>query len=195
MRCRFCLPVFFFLATVGLYGQAGMSIYLGPSAAFSGDKFITPGGQGHYGYVIGAHARLNSDFMYFILTGEYGAFDLISSEKLNFIGGDDLTYIKGKIGLGFDVKRFNKKTVLRSKLQGSVMFVNDFDVNLLNDPTLVANGYTKLNDGIAGLSTCIGITRGIFDFDLEYEYGFFNLYNTKKESKLNFLSLTAGVRF
>ena len=73
-------------ATAKLWGQAGMTIYVGPSVAFSGDNVVTAGGEAHFGYVIGANARLNSDFMYFMLTGEYGTFDLVANKKWNFIG-------------------------------------------------------------------------------------------------------------
>jgi hypothetical protein len=162
----------------------------------SPDEIVSPSGKAHYGYVIGAHARLNSDYMYFLLSGEYGTFDLIANSKATFIGGDDLKYAKGKIGLGFDVARLTRNIVLRSKLQGTVMFVNDFDQKLIdNDPLLSPNGYTKINDGIGGLATCVGIRIGSFFTDLEYEKGFFNLYNKKKDSKINFISLTAGFQF
>lgn len=181
---------------VCVYSQAGMGIYLGPSVMKSTDKVVSPGGSMHYGYVIGANARLNSDNMYFLLSGEYGTFDLIANKSAKFIGGEDLSYAKGKIGLGFDIAKISRKIVLRSKLQGTVMFVNNFNQDVIdNDPLLSANGYSLINDGIGGLATCIGIRFGSFFTDLEYEKGFFNLYHEKKDSKLNFISLTAGFQF
>lgn len=184
------------LTTICSYSQAGMGIYLGPSVMKSTDAIVTPGSNMHYGYVIGAHARLNSDNMYFLLSGEYGTFDLIANNSAKFIGGEDLTYAKGKIGLGFDIAKISRKIVLRSKLQGTVMFVNNFNQDIINnDPLLSANGYSAINDGIGGLATCIGIRFGSFFTDLEYEKGFFNLYHEKKDSKLNFISLTAGFQF
>jgi hypothetical protein len=176
--------------------QAGMTIYAGPSFGFSPDKVVTAGGEGHFGYVIGAHARLNSDFMYFMLTGEYGTFDLVGNNKWNFVGGDDLKYIKGKVGLGFDLKRLSSKMVLRSKLQGSLLFVNDYDDNWIkNDTRLATNGYTTINEGMAGVATCVGLTIGSLDLDLEYEQGLYNLYTGHKASKIHFINLTAGFRF
>ena len=41
--------------------------------------------------------------------------------------------------------------VLRSKLQGSLLFVNDYnDAWIKNDPRLSSNGYTIINEGMAG---------------------------------------------
>lgn len=175
--------------------QAGMTLYAGPSLVFSPDKIVTAAGEGHFGYVVGAHARLNSDFMYFMLTGEYGTFDLVGNKKWNFIGGDDLSYIKGKIGMGFDLKKWDK-IILRSKLQGTLLFVNDYEAGWINsNDRLMDNGYTAINEGLAGVSTCIGLTFGSLDLDLEYDHGLYNLYNTHKSSKIHFLNLTTGLRF
>ncbi|HMS98261.1 MAG TPA: hypothetical protein PLQ57_09245 [Saprospiraceae bacterium] len=183
-------------ATAKLWGQAGMTIYVGPSVAFSGDNVVTAGGEAHFGYVIGANARLNSDFMYFMLTGEYGTFDLVANKKWNFIGGDDLVYFRGKIGLGFDLKKLSSRTTLRTKFQGTLLFVNDYDQNWINnDARLAANGYTKINEGIAGLSTCLGLTIGSFDLDLDYDHGLYNLYTGHKSSKISTISLCGGFRF
>lgn len=182
--------------TQKMSAQAGMTLYLGPSYAFSPDKVVTAGGEGHFGYVVGAHARLNSDFMYFMLTGEYGTFDLVGNKKWNFVGGNDLKYIKAKIGLGFDIKKLNSTTTLRSKFQGSLLFVNDYnDAWIQNDSRLLSNGYTAINEGMAGVSTCIGLTLGSFDIDLEYEQGLYNLYTGFKSSKIHFINLTGGFRF
>lgn len=176
--------------------QAGMNVYAGPSAMFSKDEIVTPSGNAHFGYVLGAHARLNSDAMYFLLSAEYGAFDLIGNKKYSFIGGKDLTYLKTKIGLGFDFLKLSKNTHLRTKLQGSILFVNSYDVNELAMNTVLAqNGYIKINDGIGGLTTSFGISKGAITMDLEYEYGFFNLYSFKKSSTLDFINLIVGFRF
>ena len=196
MKKYFLIATAMVLALINSYSQAGMGIYLGPSIMKSPDDVVSPGSNMHYGYVIGANARLNSDNMYFLLSGEYGTFDLIANSKASFIGGDDLKYIKGKIGLGFDIAKITRKIVIRSKLQGTVLFVNDYEQSIIdNDPILSSNNYTTINDGIAGLATCLGIRIGSFFTDLEFEKGFFNLYNEKKGSKLNFITLTAGFQF
>lgn len=188
--------VLIFSKTSSILGQAGMTLYAGPSIAFSADKVVTAGGEAHFGYVIGANARLNSDFMYFMLTGEYGTFDLVANKKWTFIGGDDLVYFKGKIGLGFDIKKLSARTTLRSKIQGTLLFVNDYEQSWIdNDVRLAANGYTKINEGLAGLSTCLGLTIGALDLDLEYDHGFYNLYNEHPKSKISSLTLTTGFRF
>lgn len=184
------------MSIVVSHAQAGMSVYLGPSFAKSSDALVSPKGKAHYGYVIGAHARLNSDDMYFLISGEYGTMDLIANSDIKFFGGDDLSYAKGKIGLGFDIAKLSRSISLRSKLQGTVMFVNNYNTETLkNDPILAANGYNSINDGIGGLATCIGLRLGAIFFDVEYEKGFFNIYNKKSDSKLNFISLTAGISF
>ncbi|MFM2395136.1 MAG: hypothetical protein RLZZ546_3119 [Bacteroidota bacterium] len=175
-------------------GQAGMTVYAGPSVAFSSDKIVTPSGA-HYGYVIGANARLNSDGMYFLLSGEYGRYDFLSNNKLSFIGGDDLGYMKGKIGIGFDFLKLSRNMFLRSKIQGTVLFVNSYNEELLSTPLLKTNGYTAINDGVGGLATSLGISKGIFSLDLEYDHGLFNIFKEKKSSKMNFLNLVFGVRF
>jgi hypothetical protein len=192
------ITIISFLLVVCVYfafGQAGMNVYAGPSMAFSKDNIVTGSGEAHYGYVIGVNARLNSDPMYFILSGEYGTMDFVSNKSFKFIGGDDLSYVKTKIGLGFDIIKISPKFLIRTKLQGSLMFVNGFNDKLLKLPKYVNNGYTEVNDGIAGVSTCAGITLGILTVDLEYEYGLFNIFQEKKNSKLNFINLVGGVRF
>ncbi len=177
------------------YSQAGLNIYAGPSMAFSKDEVVTGSGEGHYGYVLGANARLNSDPMYFLLGAEYGTMDFESNKKYSFFGGDDLSYTKAKIGLGFDIFRISPKFLIRTKLQGSLMFVNNFNDDLLKLPKYANNGYLEVNDGIAGVATCAGITLGALTVDLEYELGLFNIFKEKKQSKVNFINLVAGVRF
>lgn len=177
-----------------IYSQAGVTIYTGPSVAFSKDKIVTPSGA-HYGYVIGLNGRLNSDGMYFLVSGEYGTYDFLANNKLSFIGGDDLSYLKGKIGIGFDFLKLSRNMHLRSKFQGTVLFVNSYNTDLLATPLLLNNGYSIINDGIGGLATSLGISKGIFSLDLEYDHGLFNIFKEKKASKMNFLNLVFGVRF
>ncbi len=189
------ISLFVTLISASLFSQAGMTVYAGPSVAFSSDKVVTGAGEAHYGYVVGAHARLNSDAMYFLFSGEYGTFDLVSNKKIGFIGGDDLKYGKFKVGMGFDVYRLSSKIALRSKIQGSILFVSDYNEALLKDPRYTVPGYTNINDGIAGLGTCLGVSLGSLIIDVEYEKGLFNLFKEKKTSKMNFLNLVVGFRF
>jgi hypothetical protein len=183
------------LTFTSVYGQAGLNIYAGPSTMFSQDNIYTPSGSAHFGYVAGANVRLNSDPMYFLISGEFGGFDFIANKKFSYIGGDDLTYSKFKIGLGFDVYTLAPKTYIRTKLQGTILLVSNVDDKLFKTPSLLNNGYIKINDGIAGLCTSIGFVKKSLTIDLEYEQGFFNLFSEKKESKINFLNLVFGVRF
>jgi hypothetical protein len=174
--------------------QAGLNIYVGPSMAFSGDKIVTGSGEGHFGYVIGANARLNSDPMYFLFSGEFGTFDFLSNKSYKFVGGNDVTYTKVKIGLGFDVKKIARRTYIRTKFQGVLLLLGNYDSELFKTPKYLSNGYNKLND-VAGLCTSLGISRGVYTLDLEYEKGLFNIIAEKPDSKLNFLTLQIGVKF
>jgi hypothetical protein len=178
-----------------LHGQTGITIYTGLSYAVSPDKIMTPSGTSHTGYVAGISARLNDDPMYFLFTGEYGAFNLTASEKIGFISDKDLTYTKGKFGLGFDLTKLGKNTTLRSKFQGNILVIYKVTQDEVPIDSPSNNKYVKLNEAIAGLSSGIGITYKHLDFDFEYEHGFYNIYYTKKQTTMNFFNFTVGVRF
>ncbi len=177
-----------------IFGQAGMNIYAGPSVMFSQDPNFTPSGQYHSGYVTGLHGRLNSDAMYFLLSGEYGAFSLLPSKDIKFLGKGKLTYFKFKVGLGADIINISNKAGIRIKAQGSLLSASNYEETLLSDPRL-SNGYNDLNDGSAGISTGVGLFLGPLTVDLGYEHGIINFIKAKKDSKLNFLDLVVGLRF
>ncbi len=186
--------IFIICSSINAIAQSGVTLYTGLSYAISRDQIMTPSGTAHTGYTAGLTARLNDDPMYFMFTGEYGVFNLTASEKLSFIDNKDLTYTKGKAGLGFDVVKLGKKTTLRSKFQGNILVI--YKVNREIEPidTPTDNRYVKLNEAIAGLSTGIGLTYKHLDIDFEYEHGLYNIYYTKKQTTMNFFNFTVGVR-
>lgn len=178
-------------------GQSGISIYAGSSYAVSTDKTMTPNGTSHTGFVVGSNLRMLDDGMCFLFTGEYGRFNLMARDKVDFTSvNKDLHYFKGKFGIGKDVKKFSSKIKLRTKLQGNILYILKFDPNLTTlTPAMKETGYYKLNEAIGGLSSGLGLTIKFIDIDFEYEHGFFNIYNNMKKTNMHFLNLTAGIRF
>lgn len=192
---RFIVILFFLAGSSIVHAQSGITIYTGLSYAVSPDKIMTPSGTAHTGYVAGINARLNDDPMYFLFTGEYGAFNLTASEKIGFVNNKDLTYTKGKFGLGFDLAKLGTNTILRSKFQGNILVIYKVSQDIVPIDSPVNNRYVKLNEAIGGLSSGVGITYKHLDFDFEYEHGLYNIYYTKKQTTMNFFNLTVGVRF
>ncbi|MBK8699126.1 MAG: hypothetical protein IPN29_06135 [Saprospiraceae bacterium] len=176
--------------------QSGVTLFGGVTYARSPDLAVTPTGTGHYGYVTGMNIRLFDDGMHFLFSGEFGKFNLAASEKQSFFADHSLTFIKGKFGLGFDVIKLSKKSKLRTKIQGNIMYINDFKTQAVGASTVLREGgYNSLNEAIGGISTGAGFTYGILDIDFEYEYGIYNIYYARHLSRLNFMSLTTGIRF
>jgi hypothetical protein len=189
----------FFVFLIGIcsvvFSQSGITIYSGLTYATSPDKIMTPEGTAHLGYTVGITARLNEDPMYFMFTGEYGAFNLAADQRISFVKNKDLSYTKGKFGLGFDLAKLGKKTTLRSKLQGNILMIYKVDQEIVPNDAPPTNKYIQLNEAIGGISTGIGLTYGMLDLDIEYEHGIYNIYYQKQKSTVNFFNFTAGIRF
>ena len=173
-----------------LNGQAGAKIYAGPLIAYSYDEIITPNGTVHSGFVAGIDARLNNDRMYFLLGVNYGQLDIIATKSPSFFGDDKMTFVKGRIGLGFDIIRINPRLFITGKFAGTLNYAVDFDTELLKIPN-----YQTINDGTAGLVGGLGVRMGFVNIDFEYEYGLFNQYNLRKDTRFDFLALTLGINF
>jgi len=183
--------IFVFLVMLPIFSiaQPGISIQVGPIAAFSPDKNITPSGQMHYGLAASADARLLGDDMYFVLGGQYQQMSLMAT-KTPQIFKNDWVVLGGRFGLGFTLASLTHKSSLRTKVLASLNFIMDAPRNALDIP-----GYSKLNDSYLGGISCIGLTCGIFDFDLEYQHGFINAYNKQPKSTFNSFALLAGIKF
>jgi len=175
----------------GAFGQApGLVIQGGVSTMYAKDNNITKSNQAHYGYVVGADARLLDGDMYFIIGGQYHATSLASTSAPNFFTGNDWKILMGRMGLGFNILTFGNNIALRSKLLASINFTLDSPKGGLNIPD-----YMLVNDSSLGATTGIGITLGAIDVDLEYQYGFINAYNKQPKSTFDIWTLVAGFHF
>jgi len=174
-----------------LNGQApGLVIQGGVTSTFSKDPFITNDGEAHYGWLVGADARILDGDLYFVVGGQYSNTSLRSSSDPNFFVKRDWTQLAGRFGIGFNLWRLSEKVSFRSKLLGSINFLIDAPKDALLVP-----GYQKLNDSYLGAVSGLGLTIGMFDFDLEYQYGLINAYQAQPKSKFSGISLLAGFHF
>ncbi|MFZ1751467.1 MAG: hypothetical protein WAU01_14805 [Saprospiraceae bacterium] len=189
---KYILPiVFYFITIFSIQSQSpGLVVQTGVTSSFSKDKNITLAGEGHYGWMVGADARLLEGDLYFIIGLQYHQTNLKSISKINFFSENDWKLIVGRAGLGFNILRINEKLSLRSKIIGSVNFVSDAPENALNKV-----GYTFINDSFLGAATGLGLTIGSFDIDVEYQYGIINAYKEQPKSTFDIWTLMAGFHF
>lgn len=179
---------FFFIKDV--HAQApGIVIQTGLTAMTSKDKTITKDGEMHYGWVLGADARILEGDLYFIIGGQYVSTSLRSSKAPEFFVKRDWKILNGRCGLGFNIFRISEKISLRSKLLGSVNFIVDAPRNGINIPDYI------LNDSYLGAVTGVGATIGMIDLDLEYQYGILNAYTKQPDTKFGGWTLLAGFHF
>lgn len=191
MKFIITIAVNFLFLHALLIGQApGIVIQAGVSTAYAKDGNITKRNQAHYGYVIGADGRILEGDMYFIVGAQYHSTSVNSTSSPDFFGTHDWKILMGRVGLGFNVFRFSEKVVLRSKLLGSINFVMDAPSGGLN-----IDGYRTINDSFLGVTTGAGLTIGIFDFDLDFQYGVINAYKAQPKSLFDSWTLVAGVHF
>lgn len=183
--------VLFILQGFLINAQApGLVIQGGLTSTFSKDPFITKSGEAHYGWVVGADARILEGDLYFIVGGQYSNTSLRSSSKPNFFVKRDWKQLAGRFGVGFNLWQINEKVSFRSKLLGSINFLMDAPKD-----ALLENGYKTLNDSYLGAVSGLGLTLGMFDFDFEYQYGLINAYHEQPKSKFSGLTLMAGFHF
>lgn len=172
------------------YGQApGLVVQTGLSSAWVADDKVTPSGQMHTGYAIGADARLLSGSMYFLVGAQYHAIQFTPHTSYQLTGGD-WKILMGRFGLGFDLIHFADNFAIRSKLLASI------NLNMSTpDGGLNIEGYNNVNEAYFGATTGLGVTIGPFDVDLDYQYGLVNTFFEKPKTKVNHLSLIAGFHF
>ncbi len=184
--------VLLFLSTVSYQVAAqfqGLVVQTGYSSAFSKDKNITPDGQGHYGWTVGADARLLEGDLYFIMGGHYHSTNIKASASRNPFGKHDWGYIVGRFGMGFSIWQIAENLTLRSKVLACINF------NVKVPPSGFEPGYEKINDSFAGVASGLGVTFGMFEFDFDYQYPLLGSYFEKPDSKMTIISLVGGVRF
>lgn len=181
----------YFFTTIVLLGQApGISVQTGLTVSTSKDKNITKASELHYGWMVGADARLLEGDLYFIIGEQYHQVGLNSSSTPDFFKKKDWKMLKGRCGLGFNVFRINEKISFRSKILGSINFLLDAPRKALNIPN-----YSTLNDSFLGAVTGLGVSIGAIDIDLDYEYGIINAYNKQPNSTFDTWTLMAGFHF
>ncbi len=183
--------LFIVLSYTSITAQSpGIVIQGGLSTAYAKDTNITQKNQAHYGYVIGADARILEGGMYFIIGGQYHVTSLNSTSNPEFFKNNDWEILMARLGLGFDIVKFSDKIALRSKLLGSINFSINSPKGGLNIP-----GYETVNDSFLGATTGLGLTIGFIDIDLEFQYGFINAYQLQPKSTFDSWTLVAGVHF
>jgi hypothetical protein len=173
-----------------LYSQAGINLYGGLSKATNRNTSITPEGSSHGGWHIGADARLNRGKMYFVVGLQYHKIDLLpSSDILDPIEAFPYSWTKVRVGLGYKVINFSDDIYLRGHTLASFNLVN----GVTNDAG--AGVFTNYNSGTAGANLGLGLDIFCFTITASYEIGFFNLGNMLDGSEMDFLTLSAGVKF
>ncbi|MCZ2102036.1 MAG: hypothetical protein LC107_10925 [Chitinophagales bacterium] len=178
-------------SSLTIYGQSpGVALYTGLTGVYSSDRQVTDKGDLHYGWLVGADARIVEGDLYFIIGGQYIKKSLHSTSSPSFFKDNDFTVLAGRLGLGFNILHIGNYGVLRSKVLGSVNFVSKSPDNGLN-----IDGYKELNNSYMGILTGLGYTLGIFELDLEYQHGIFNAFYKQPDTKFNGFTLTAGVHF
>jgi hypothetical protein len=167
----------------------GIVVQGGLSSAFSKDPIVTPNGHGHYGWTVGADARLLDGDLYFIIGGQYHSTSLIGTSTPNPFGKNDWSYTVGRFGLGFSLWRISERITLRSKALIAINFINKY-------PSVgLPVGYDRINDSFAGVGSGLGLTVGKLEFDLDYQHGILTAFFEKPDTKFNIFSLTGGFRF
>lgn len=188
---RILLLIMLLGGSLSFYSQSpGLSVHTGLTAIKSSDHNVTEKGQMHYGWLAGVDARLVEGNLYFIIGGQYINTSIYSSKSPEFFKNRDFSIISGRFGLGFNIVRFSNDFVLRSKVLGSINFVSKSP-----EKGLDIDGYRELNNSFMGVTSGLGCTLGIFDIDLEYQYGIFNAFYKQADTKFNGITLTAGVYF
>ncbi len=175
-----------------MWGQSGITPHAGISVSTNGESEITQSGQAHYGYFLGVDVRMFADTKMFFTGGvQYHRMSLVSQGSPNFFSNDaNLSLIKGRWGLGFYLTKINQMK-LRLKVLGSLDYVNSYD-----DEAISANApYNQLNDSSLGGVVGLGIDLSFITIDLEYQKGFINAYREIPDSKVDYITLSAGVFF
>ena len=170
--------------------QSGINVYAGLSSATNRSEAITPEGFAHNGYHIGADARLNEGNMYFILGGQYHNLNFLSSTDSEFLSFDSkMSWIKLRVGLGFNVININDNIAITAKTLGGIDVISSVPTDLAAAP------FDNYNTGTAGVSLGLGLDFYNFTFNVEYERGFFNAVNMVEGTEFDFFTLSVGFLF
>jgi hypothetical protein len=167
----------------------GLQVFAGYRTSITPLETYLAGSAGG-GPTIGADARLLGEDLYFLIGGSYS----IQGGEGEFFSTDiesGYSMTSARIGIGFRVFRISRKISIRSKVAGSIHFINDIETA---ENTSTGANYIP-NDSFAGGLTGLGIDIGALTIDLDYEYGLINAINKVPESTVDFITLTAGFKF
>ncbi|MBL0098864.1 MAG: hypothetical protein IPP49_01465 [Saprospiraceae bacterium] len=85
--------VFLVLGILNVFSQApGLVVQTGLTAAYSKDGNVTKANQGHYGWMVGADARILDGDLYFIVGGQYHQTSLASTASPSFFSKNDFKF-------------------------------------------------------------------------------------------------------
>lgn len=170
-------------------GQSGLKIYTGLSKASNKDKLITPSGLSHKGNILGLDAHLNSGNMYFVLGGQMARINFLASNDSKFLSVDNkMTWLKLRVGLGYNIVNFSETMAITAKTLGSINVISTYPNQLTAAP------YQNYNASTAGVIAGLGFTAYNIYLDLEYEKGFFNAVNMVEGTQYDFLNFTLGFK-
>jgi len=127
--------------------------------------------------------------MYFIVGGQLHTINYLAQNSGGFFGIDNkMTWLKIRVGLGYNIFNITDKIALRAKTLGSINLISKY-------PELPDAPYQNYNSGTAGAVVGFGIDVYAFSFDIEYEKGFFTAVNRVDGTEVDFLTFNIGVRF
>lgn len=198
MTPRITVIILCLFASFSAFSQAGVQVYTGLSIGSNADIEVTPEGTAHYGYIIGADARLNSSDMYFIIGMQYEDISLLGQESASFFSNEgSMQMLKGRGGLGFNLFKFSEKIILTGKVLGSLDYIYNYPADLISDrrDQNMELTHNKLNEAVLGATGSLGIQAYNLTFELEYEYAMINSYFKEKYSKFSYLAAKIGFFF
>ncbi len=189
MKQAYLLIIFFCFFSVSAYSQAGIQFYAGATSVKNRDITITPADHAHSGYHFGVDARLNEGKMFFGGGLEYANISFNALKNKNYFSVENsMEWFKIRIGLGYRLLDFGKKTSLRAKTYGSVNMITNYPKNMTDVP------YANYNSGTAAAVLGLGMDVYSFTIDFEYERGFFNAVNLVKNTEVDFYKLSLGFK-
>ncbi|HMQ49306.1 MAG TPA: outer membrane beta-barrel protein [Saprospiraceae bacterium] len=186
-----CLSVCFISSA--LHGQTTFSPKAGINFSSFTEEFDDKNLEGNVGYQFGFDLRFGNQIYiapgvhYFSTTSrveEIGNID-VSDEKINF----DIQGIKIPVYVGGDLIE-DKGLGLRLFMGPSFSFIIDKDDDLIDFDDLI------LQDNTWGLNAGLGLDIGVFNFELQREWGMTNVFNVDGiKSRNNIIYLSAGLNF
>ena len=187
---KYVFSIFFALSCLVVNAQGGgLNVYGGYSAGFNSYEPWSNNGGVRGGYHLGADARILGDDMYFLIGGRYTRL-AVNDDSFPAISSDSYNLGTLRIGLGFTLAHLSQKVKLKSLLVGSLHFQGLVNSSLVRNP-----GFDIYNDSFLGATKGIGVNIGALTLMVEYEYGLVNAIQFVAETKLSFITVSAGVWF